>query len=185
MARRGANRREQRKARRAERSTARQQRRDRRSSRQKARADRRQTRASRADTRRAEKTARAQARQDAKIAKQQEKTARRAAREAGREQRAANRAATIDQIIGGAGELLGEGGPLQGLLPGLAPGIFGGEEEFGSPMADLPGPALEELDDQPTALEQFTEQTGIPPAALFGGLALVAAGVGYFLLRRK
>jgi len=184
MARRGANRREQRKARRAERSTARQQRRDRRSSRQKARADRRQTRASRADTRRAEKTARAQARQDAKIAKQQEKTARRAAREAGREQRAANRAATIDQIIGGAGELLGEGGPLAGLLPGLAPGIFGGEEELGSPMATLPDP-LEEADFEPTALEQFTEQTGIPPVALFGGLALVAAGVGYFLLRRK
>ena len=178
MARRGAQRREQRKARRAERSSARQQRRDRRSSRQTARAERRQTRASRADTRRAERTARQQARQAGK-------TERRELREAGREQRAANRAEFLQQAGQGLGQFFGEGGLDRDILGGIAPGIFGpGEEE-------LAGVALAEFDTfepeppPPTALERLEDSTGLPPIAILGGAAAIAAGLGYLLLRRK
>jgi len=185
MARRGAQRREQRKARRGERASARQQRRDRRSQRQTARAERRQTRASRADTRRAERTARAQARQDAKIAKQQQKTARRDSREAGRAQRAENRQEFLQQAAQGLGQFFGEDGLGRDILGGIAPGIFGGEEELeGFELA-----AFEQFEPEPppppTALERIEESTGLPPAAIFGGLALAAAGVGYFLLRKR
>jgi multidrug efflux pump subunit AcrA (membrane-fusion protein) len=185
MARRGANRREQRKARRAERSSARQQRRDRKSARQQARADRRQTRASRADTRRAEKTARAQARQDAKIAKQQEKTARRDAREAGRGERSANRQEFFKSAAEGLGTFFGEDGLGRDILGGIAPGIFGGEEELeGFELAGFEG-FEPEPPPPPTALERIEDSTGLPPAAILGGLALAAAGVGYFLLRKR
>jgi len=194
MARRGAQRREQRKARRAERSSARQQRRDRRSARQTARAERRQTRASRADTRRAERSSRQQARQAGK-------TERRQLREAGREQRAANRTAFFEQAGRGLNQFFGEGGLGRDILGGVAPGIFGqGEEEFGFEFVDFEPPPTVPEDDRPmTAIEALEDQlerplttvekigvtTGLPPIAIFGGAAAIAAGLGYLLLRRK
>ena len=79
----------------------------------------------------------------------------------------------------------GEGGLGRDLLGGIAPGIFGGEEELEG--FELAG--FEQFEPEPppppTALERIEESTGLPPAAIFGGLALAAAGVGYFLLRKR